>query len=117
MSPTRMTRNAPMPSRNGAKISCTMYRSAMPVRMRRLRVARIPGEAGLKFCGSYLPPVGGNMHAAAQSDPAAGAAGIVAASVERGDSQGVSGGHGSQVWGWGVSPIDGNWHLRLHRSN
>src|SRR5437667_1337017 len=59
MSPTRMTRNAPMPSRNGAKISCTMYRSAMPVRMRRLRVARMPGEAGLMFCGSYLPPVGG----------------------------------------------------------
>src|SRR5207249_8368366 len=36
-----------------------MYRSAMPVRMRRLRVARMPGEAGLMFCGSSLPPVGG----------------------------------------------------------
>src|SRR5438034_6227938 len=59
MSPTRMTRNAPMPSRNGAKTSCTMYRSAMPVRMRRLRVARMPGEAGLMFCGSSPPPVGG----------------------------------------------------------
>src|SRR5205809_973843 len=92
MSPTRMTRNAPMPSRNGAKTSCTMYRSAMPVRMRRLRVARMPGEAGLMFCGSSLPPVGGSMHAGAQSNPAAGAAGIIAASVERGGSQGVLGG-------------------------
>src|SRR2546428_8179656 len=34
MSPTRMTRNAPTPRRNGAKISCTIYRSAILVRMR-----------------------------------------------------------------------------------
>src|SRR5437867_5364117 len=32
------------------------------------------------------------MHAGAQSNPAAGAAGIIAASVERGGSQGVLGG-------------------------
>src|SRR2546425_3387160 len=54
MSPTRMTRNAPTPSKNGAKISCRMYRSAMLVRMAP-EDAKRQVKAGLKFCGFSRP--------------------------------------------------------------